>query len=420
MCGTDSSAHNIGDYVIAEYVKLYIKKKTDSTWRNQAFIDDWKKLECNNINHPISQSELEIIIQNLPDTPLGIGNKEIIRNKTSEFYTTLNKNRDKSNLSDIIIEKKYKDWFGNELTELNTILEDEIKKYNEKNDHPSTQEKSKDVGQEASDENKKKNINNNKAKQLQNTKSVDDNERSKSDEERKKIKSRFSIWWLLWIAFGFTVVITGWKYGLKKKCIELIKSIYKTNSFSQKDTGHFVKNKNKLQQVNNQLWEQYNQLREQYNLLEKEINELVSENEELTFKLNQIKNTVKNKEKELVELKTRNTETDNKTKRVDIHENKTSLFYYGNSIIDGSFHRVKNKPDDDTIFELKLDNKRLAIFKIYSSAIKRVIANPSFLEGCEMQILNNAQTVKTEVPGEAELQSDGKWLITKKLKVILI
>lgn len=69
---------------------------------------------------------------------------------------------------------------------------------------------------------------------------------------------------------------------------------------------------------------------------------------------------------------------------------------------------------------MKLDNKRLAIFKIYPSAIKRVIANPSFLEGCEMQILNNAQTVKTEVPGEAELQSDGKWMITKKLKVILI
>lgn len=179
MCGTDSSAHNIGDYVIAEYVKLYIEKKTDTTWRNRVFPKEWQMFENNSIQNPLSQSELEAVIEKLPTSPLN-DSKEIIREKTENFYSTIKSFSDKTNLKEIIIGDVYVRYFNDRHTSLQKKLEKEINNYYKANSSFDT---------------------------------FSNNNLSQSEEEKDK---GTSIWWLLWIAFGFTVVIIVWKYRLKK------------------------------------------------------------------------------------------------------------------------------------------------------------------------------------------------------------
>ena len=77
------------------------------------------------------------------------------------------------------------------------------------------------------------------------------------------------------------------------------------------------------------------------------------------------------------------------------------------------------KPDDDTIFEMRLQNAQAAVFTIYHSANQRIIDNPSFLEGCDKQVLSNAQKVVIESKGATRKQADGKWKIINKLNAIL-
>ncbi|MDR0603772.1 MAG: hypothetical protein LBG80_05655 [Bacteroidales bacterium] len=92
---------------------------------------------------------------------------------------------------------------------------------------------------------------------------------------------------------------------------------------------------------------------------------------------------------------------------------------YSDAIIDGFFNRVREVPNEDTIFELHLQIEQMANFTIYPSAYKRVIANPDFLEGCDKQALHNAQNVTIESQGIAQKQPDGKWKITKKPNIII-
>lgn len=92
---------------------------------------------------------------------------------------------------------------------------------------------------------------------------------------------------------------------------------------------------------------------------------------------------------------------------------------YSDAIIDGYFNRVIEASNEDTVFELCLRNEQMAAFFIYNNAYKRIIANPSFLEGCDKQILNNAQHIKVENEGLAQRQADGKWKIIKKPNIII-
>lgn len=94
---------------------------------------------------------------------------------------------------------------------------------------------------------------------------------------------------------------------------------------------------------------------------------------------------------------------------------------YADSIINGQFNCVKEQPNEDTIFELKLDqqNNSRATIIIYPEAFRRVIANPAFLEGCEKQILGN-NSVTMIIEGIAQKDSSGKWNITKSPIVKII
>ena len=86
---------------------------------------------------------------------------------------------------------------------------------------------------------------------------------------------------------------------------------------------------------------------------------------------------------------------------------------YADSVFEGIFNCVNEQPDDDTIFELKLNNPDDTVAKVivYAPAQKKVIANPSYLEGCEKQILGNT-AVSTQREGIARKVGGGKWIIT--------
>jgi len=93
---------------------------------------------------------------------------------------------------------------------------------------------------------------------------------------------------------------------------------------------------------------------------------------------------------------------------------------YADTIIDGYFNRISETPNDDTIFELHLQNTDFARFSIYHSARQKIFANPSFLEGCNKQVLSNAQNLTIENEGTAQRKpEDGRWQIKNNLKIIL-
>ena len=144
-------------------------------------------------------------------------------------------------------------------------------------------------------------------------------------------------------------------------------------------------------------------------LLEKEKNNLAYENEQLKNEIRQLHtkmNQIRQKQNDSDEQKPQQPEP-------------PSL--YADAIFDGKFNRVKELPDDDTIFELKLigPNETLAKIVIYGPAYRRVIVNPSFLEGCEKQIVGNS-TVVMELEGLTQKDDrNGKWTIvtTPKVKI---
>lgn len=89
--------------------------------------------------------------------------------------------------------------------------------------------------------------------------------------------------------------------------------------------------------------------------------------------------------------------------------------FYSDCIVDGYFNRVSERPDEDTVFELVLDdeNKSMASVNVYQGAHRRIIANPAFIDGCEKQIVGNSN-VNVENKGIAEKDADnGKWRLIK-------
>lgn len=88
-------------------------------------------------------------------------------------------------------------------------------------------------------------------------------------------------------------------------------------------------------------------------------------------------------------------------------------FLYADAIVNGKFNRVKEQPDDDTIFQLELmkEGDLQAKVIIYESAYRRIIARPSFLDGCEKQILGNS-TVTMLREGSATKDESGKWTLS--------
>lgn len=95
-------------------------------------------------------------------------------------------------------------------------------------------------------------------------------------------------------------------------------------------------------------------------------------------------------------------------------------FLYADAIIDDYFVKTKETPSDDSIFVLRLEGEDSAVFNVYKQAYQRVVANPSFLEGCEKQILGDTMQLEVVSEGRAQREvSNGKWRVVSKLNVTI-
>lgn len=91
---------------------------------------------------------------------------------------------------------------------------------------------------------------------------------------------------------------------------------------------------------------------------------------------------------------------------------------YADSIINGFFNKVCENPNENSIFDLRMQGRQYATFVVYSDAYPLVIQRPEFLDGCEKQIVGS-DTIKVISRGRAQKQTDGRWKITKKLNIII-
>jgi hypothetical protein len=103
-----------------------------------------------------------------------------------------------------------------------------------------------------------------------------------------------------------------------------------------------------------------------------------------------------------------------------VHVQPQPQSLYADFIIDGKFSKVTEQPANNSIFELKLAKAgdTQANVVIYSAAYERVIANPSFLEGCEKQITGNTN-VAMQREGIAQKDGSGKWIITTIPEILI-
>lgn len=142
-----------------------------------------------------------------------------------------------------------------------------------------------------------------------------------------------------------------------------------------------------------------------------EIRDLQKENRELKNRINELEDNIralKNKpEARVIEQQTIS------SKPVD-----SIKLLYSDSIIDGWFCHVWTQENDDTIFVLKLKSESHAIFTIFNQAYNKVLANASYLDGCDKQVLN-CNTVDILSEGEAVREANGKWKVVSPLKVEL-
>lgn len=93
--------------------------------------------------------------------------------------------------------------------------------------------------------------------------------------------------------------------------------------------------------------------------------------------------------------------------------------YYAESIQDNRYVKVKESQTDDAIFEITLKpDKNTATVTVCKAAHRKVLANPSFLDGCDKQVSGNT-SVSVEEEGTAERTDDNKWVVRKQIKVVL-
>lgn len=119
-----------------------------------------------------------------------------------------------------------------------------------------------------------------------------------------------------------------------------------------------------------------------------------------------------------LEDKLRNGSLSSEEPKVSTPQGQQKRFLYADSIVNDLFLVVRENADRDSIFKLELTCDTHAIVTIYDDAKRKVLANSSYLDGCEKEIIGN-QIVQIVRNGEAEKDSNGKWRVRSKLKVVL-
>lgn len=167
---------------------------------------------------------------------------------------------------------------------------------------------------------------------------------------------------------------------------------------------------NEIEKLKQESANQTNRLNGEIKTIKTKNSQLQKENEELKLKISNMQ------QKDIVatEIPTQNIVQE------DITTPKLPISLYSDYIIDGVLNNVVDKPNEDTNFELVLDenNPNAARVIVYSGAHPRILANPAFIEGCEKQILSDRSTSVVVVrEGVAQKDNTGKWILVTAPKI---
>lgn len=94
---------------------------------------------------------------------------------------------------------------------------------------------------------------------------------------------------------------------------------------------------------------------------------------------------------------------------------------YAVSIFKDSMRSVTSTPDVASIFKMRLKNESEATVTIYEKSIDKVLANSSFLDGCDYTNLGgaNPKSLTVEKEGVAVKRADNNWTLSVKPKIVL-
>ena len=221
-------------------------------------------------------------------------------------------------------------------------------------------------------------------------------------------KGRYEwIWLLLGILFGAVLGVFLFNVLYVKKIIE---------EQERRNTELARKNQTLYREKTSESSE-LSQLRTKIRALERENQKILNENIALGEEIDRLKNAQSNTNK------TRNSEAHSittSTSQVSNQPSEPSTVLYADAIIDDYFVKVRETPNEDSIFVLQLNGNNSAEFDIYKNAYSKVAANPSYLDGCEKQILFETKQIDIVSKGSAQLMGlNGKWKVVKKLNVII-
>lgn len=161
------------------------------------------------------------------------------------------------------------------------------------------------------------------------------------------------------------------------------------------------------------------------------VNELKKQIEQLQLEISTLKNENSLLQKELSEQHVLSDSGNINTNREEITEEKknnvvqytqehNSFSLYSDFIVDGIFNKVTETPNEDTVYELILDNGNgcSASVIVYQGAYSRILVNKSFIDGCEIQIVGKNE-VCVEENGLAEKDNNGKWKLVKVPSIMI-
>lgn len=93
---------------------------------------------------------------------------------------------------------------------------------------------------------------------------------------------------------------------------------------------------------------------------------------------------------------------------------------YAKSIVDNCLCNVTPQPNGNTIFELHLNGANQAELCLYSGALKRIVANPAFIDGCDKQVINNDKNVEVRSTGLVRKDPiSGRWQVIRKMDILI-
>jgi hypothetical protein len=224
------------------------------------------------------------------------------------------------------------------------------------------------------------------------------------DTNQRESKFPFGI-----IFFIVGLILLGYFGYKKRKNIEKLFQSFNSKSLSLGESNEIdYQNKCKeLDQENRKLrdFEQQNAL-------------LSKQNKELKLRIKELEQQIQQKWEPIIVQKIPIINAPgNEEKQINAENNR----FFADAIIGGEFHRISELPNEDTVYELyKSSSARIAKFRVYAGSHKRVIDTPDFVDGCDKQKINpQPQDIQVE-PGEAILDENGKWKITKKANIKFI